>query len=129
MATSRSRRRMRQLTVVAAVLLAAVTSGCTTVSMVDANQREAALAALEQGDRVNVLTPSGWNDDLRVVAVGAEALELEGPGDERLTVNRADIRELQVPVASRGKRAGLIAGIVAGVVVGLHLAAGWEFDF
>ncbi|HJR69778.1 MAG TPA: hypothetical protein VKA43_07040 [Gammaproteobacteria bacterium] len=96
---------------------------------VDATQLDATLAALEPGDRVSVLTPSGWRDNHYVIAVTETALELETFGDERVTVDRTDLWELQVPVVSRGKRIALIGGIATAVWFILLDDAGYELDF
>jgi hypothetical protein len=96
---------------------------------VDATQLDATLAALEPGDRVSVLTPSGWRDDHYVVTVTETALELETLGDARVTVNRTDVWELQVPVVSRGKRIAVIGGIATAVWFILLDDAGYELDF
>ncbi len=104
-------------------------TGCTTMRPVESPELAATVAALEPGDRVSVLTPTGWHDDVNVVALTDSAIELKTLRDERVNVSRAEVWELRVPAPSRGKRAGLIAGIAAAVVVGLHLAAGYEFDY
>lgn len=96
---------------------------------VDAPQLDATLTALEPGDRVSVLTPSGWQENLYVVAVTETALELETFGDARVTVNRTELWELRVPVVSRGKRAAIIGGIATAVWFMLLDDAGYELDF
>ena len=48
---------------------------------------------------------------------------------EPVTVNRADLWELQVPVPAPGKRAAFIGGIVAAVVVVAFRSIDVEFEF
>jgi hypothetical protein len=114
---------------VALLSFAACAASCTTMRPVDAPQLDATLAALEPGDRVSVLTRSGWRENLYVVAMTPTALELETFGDERVTVNRTDLWELRVPVVSRGKRIAIIGGIATAAWFMLLDDAGYELDY
>jgi hypothetical protein len=120
---------MRHLRGAWLLLAATALLGCTSMQSVTAPERDAAIAALEPGDRVDVLTPQGWRDKLVVVAVTDAALQLETWDDEPVTVARADVWELRVPMPSSHKTGALAGAIAGGVLLGLILSDGWELEF
>jgi hypothetical protein len=112
------------------VALASCTSlGCTSMQSVTSNERDTVIAALEPGDRVDVLTPQGWRDKMVVVGVTATALQLKTWEDEPVTIDRAEVWELRVAMPSKHKTGALAGAIAGGVLLGIILSDGWELDF
>src|SRR5262245_56055846 len=103
--------------------------GCTSLRSVTSNELDAEIAKLEPGDRVSVLTPRGWHDDMIVVTATAAELELKSRSDERVTVMRADLWELKVSMPSSAKTGALAGAIAGGVLLAIMLGDGWEFDY
>lgn len=110
------------------VLASTALLGCTSMQSVTSAEREAALAALEPGDRVDVLTPQGWRDRLVVVAVGDTALQLQTWEDEPVTIARADVWELRVALPSKHKTGALAGAIAGAVLLGIVINDGWELE-
>jgi hypothetical protein len=123
------RRMQRHVHGVCLVLASTALLGCTSMQSVTAPERVAVIAALEPGDRVDVLTPQGWRDKLVVVAVTDGALQLETWDDEPVTIDRADVWELRVPMPSKHKTGALAGAIAGGVLLGVILSDGWELEF
>jgi preprotein translocase subunit YajC len=112
------------------VLASCASLGCTSMRSVTSNERDAVIAALEPGNRVSVLTPGGWHDDVKVVTVSGTTLELATWDNEPVTVARADVWELRVPLPSKGKTAALVGAIVGAVALGTLINdTGAELEF
>jgi hypothetical protein len=123
------RRLHRHVQRVCLALASTALLGCTSMQSVTAPERAAAIAALEPGDRVDVLTPQGWRDKMVVVAVTDTALQLKTWDDEPATIDRADVWELRVPTPSKHKTAALAGAIAGAVLLGVILSDGWELEF
>ena len=103
---------------------------CTSLQSVTSTELDTVIAALEPGDRVSVLTPGGWRDDLKVVAVSGTTLQLATWEDEPVTVERADVWELRVPMPSKYKTGALVGAITGVVLLGMFIDdTGAELDF
>jgi hypothetical protein len=112
------------------VLASCASLGCTSMQSVTSNELDATIAALEPGDRVSILTPGGWRDDLSVVTVSGTALQLETWEDDPVVVQRADVWELRVPVRSKHKTGALVGAISGVVLLGLFIDdTGAELEF
>jgi anti-sigma-K factor RskA len=112
---------MKRLTGLMAAVV--IVSACATVSTVDTRNPLNIQAALEEGDRITLMTRDFRHHEVRVVSLSDTALEVEDADGESVLIPYAEIRSLEVRVPRPARTAGAVVGGIVGGAVAAYAVA------